>query len=368
MPLQIVRNDITKMEVDAIVNSTNEDLLVGGFGVDAGIHEAAGPGLAEELESIGFCPTGSAVMTNAYGISQCRKIIHAVGPVYQDGQHGERELLLRCYRSVFALARKAGCRSLAMPAISAGFYGFPKAEAYSIATAAAREFLLSLDEDEEMTIYFVLFGSEMLEISKKLQDDVSRYIADHYIDMRRNELQQFYACNFSPEAAFGNPPKAQARRPNVPAAKETAFARNYEPAPQMEMECCPMAASVDETDYRSQDKSFAEMCEWWCQQKKITPGEFYVQANINRKMFWNMRKHGALQVPKKTNVLACAIGLKLNLEETRDLLMRAGHALSPYYELDVVVSYFIENRKYNIYELNSELFDRDLPLLGSAMD
>ena len=160
MALSIVRNDITRMQVDAIVNTTNEYFQVGGLGVDAGIHDAAGPELKEALAEIGFCPAGSAVITSSFGITNCRYIIHTVGPYYIDGEHGESAQLRSCYVSVLALARKNGCRSLAFPLISTGAYRYPKAEAYSIATACIREFLLSLPA--LFFLYLCLFRNRRL--------------------------------------------------------------------------------------------------------------------------------------------------------------------------------------------------------------
>ena len=172
MALTIVRNDITKMHVDAIVNTTNEYFEVGGVGVDAGIHYAAGPGLKKALAEIGYCPVGSAVITDSFNITSCRYIIHTVGPVYWDGSNGEAEKLRSCYRSILSLARGKGCRSLAIPSISTGAYRYPKAEAYSIATSCIREFLLSLPDDEDMMVYLVLFDRESVAVSEKVDSEV----------------------------------------------------------------------------------------------------------------------------------------------------------------------------------------------------
>ena len=176
MALTIVRNDITKMNVDAIVNTTNEYFEVGGLGVDAGIHYAAGPRLKEALSGIGYCPAGFAVITDAFDSETCKYIIHTVGPIYRDGSRGEAEILKSCYRSILSLAREYGCRSLAIPSISTGAYRYPKAEAYSIATSCIREFLLSLPDDEDMMVYRVLFDLESVAVSEKVDAEVEQFI------------------------------------------------------------------------------------------------------------------------------------------------------------------------------------------------
>ncbi|MCR5090092.1 MAG: macro domain-containing protein [Oscillospiraceae bacterium] len=350
MALTIVRNDITRMEVDAIVNSTNEHFVVGGLGVDAGIHAAAGPRLQEALSEIGFCPVGSSVITPSFGISSCRYIIHTVGPRYLDGMHGERQLLRSCYRSILSLAREKGCRSLAVPSISSGAYGYPKAEAYALAASCIREFLLSLPEDEDMMVYLVLFDRESVAVSEKIDSGVRHFISDAYPGQKKEALQ-----SSRENITFR-------RRKSHRTDKSVSF--NALPSAPLPDFTASMAESPSRPDYRDQDRSFAEMCEWWCERKGISKNEFYKKANINKALFWGM-KHHPHQVPKKTNALACAVGLRLDYEQTQDLLSRAGLTLSKYYDLDLVVEYFIRERNYNIDEINAVLFDRDLALLGS---
>ncbi len=345
MALSIVRNDITRMEVDAIVNSTNEHLAVGGLGVDASIHAAAGPGLDAALKEIGFCPVGSAVITPSFNISSCRYIIHAVGPYYLDGAQGEREQLANCYRSILALARKHGCRSLAIPSISTGAYHYPKLEAYSIATSCIRDFLISLPEEEDMMIYLVLFDRESVAVSEKIDAGVKHFINDSYRDRQKRMLQSVFEQKSGRRANL-NPPSG-----SIDLYREPSFQdRN-------------ITVDLYHLPYADVDLSFAEMCEWWCRKKHISKNTFYSKANINKALFWAI-KHNPKQIPKKTNAIACAIGLQLSYEETQDLLMRAGLTLSKYYELDLVVEYFIREKKYDIFDINAVLFDRDLPLLG----
>ena len=297
-------------------------------------------------------PPGSDLV---FAIPTCRFIIHAVGPIYIDGRHGEREQLERCYRSILSLAREHGCQSLAIPSISTGFSGYPKAEAYSIATSIIREFLLSLPDDEDLMVYMVLYNREDVALSEKVEAAVEQFISDSYIQDREEQLKAIYEKPQYPELVMQTP---------------------YPPAPQKNEEAGDLAFLDGEPEdstaapeepgagYEKEDRSFAEMCEWWCGQKGISKNEFYTRSNINKAMFWGI-KHHPEQIPKKTNALACVIGLKLNYDQAIDLLGRAGLTLSKYYETDVIVEYFIRNRNYDIDEINLALYKKDLVPLGS---
>lgn len=336
MPLEIVRNDITRMEVDAIVNAANTSLL-GGGGVDGAIHRAAGPQLLEECKTLHGCKTGEAKITKGYELPS-KYVIHTVGPIYQDGRHGEHDLLVSCYRNSLELAKEYRCESVAFPLISAGVYGYPKAEALKVAIDTITQFLL----ENDMTVYIVVFSRDVFEISSKLFSEIQAYIDDVYVDEHLNR-----------------PSEAKRRRLQ---ARYMEKARAYDEPDMCSEAPMPLAACLD--DMLDQiDESFAEMLIRMIDTKGITDAECYKRANVDRRLF-NKIKNNPMYKPSKQTVLAFAIALELSLEETRDMLMKAGFALSHSNKADIVVEYCIMTGNYNIIEINQVLFKLDLQPLG----
>lgn len=346
MALNIVRHDITKIKADAIVNSTNEYFDVGGLGVDASIHYAAGPDLKDALAEIGYCPVGSSVVTESFNIPTCKYIIHAVAPVYQKGNFKEKVLLRKTYHSILRHASEYKCKSVAIPLLSAGANGYPVDEAYMIATDSIRGWL-STHYAFELDIMLVLFEKDAVELSKAIDSSFTAYITDHYTDYHKEELKEFYDY--------------RAWRPNVQRPSEVGSTVS-EPSVLMTYSICADSAER-ELNYADVDLSFAEMCEWWCKKKGIKKGQFFAASNITRATFSNMKLHPD-RAPKKNTVLACAIGLKLDIDQAKDLLLRAGMAFSKHYPTDNLVEQCIRNRMYNIDEINYKLYSMDLMVLG----
>ena len=347
MPLQIVRNDITKMKVDAIVNAANSSLL-GGGGVDGCIHRAAGPELLAECKALGGCETGSAKITKGYKLP-CKYVIHAVGPRWRDGKHGERDKLISCYQTSLALARENKCETVAFPLISSGIFGYPKDQALRIAIDTISEFLL----ENDMTVYIVIFDRKAYQISGKLYADIAEYIDDNYVDE--------HSDNYSARLR-----RLNALRDMEPVC-ETSVCEEadeaIEPILSMPMAAPKKTKSLDEA-LGQIDESFSEMLLRKIDEKGMTDAQCYKKANIDRKLFSKIRSD-KLYKPSKPTAIAFAIALELSLDETKDMLMKAGFALSHSNKFDIIIAYFIENENYNVFEINEALFAFDQSLLGA---
>ena len=348
MPLQIVRQDITKMECDAIVNASNSALIPGG-GVDAAIHAAAGPRLAEACRKLGGCPTGQARLTRGYNLP-CRYVIHTVGPVWQGGGAGERELLESCYRNCLALALRKRCASAAFPLIAANAFGYPKEQAMAVAVDCIRAFLT----DHEMLVYLVVFGKEDFRIGRGLFADIQSYIDDNYIEAHRDaagEGSRTVRMEILGGAAFSMEDTAAYSALPAPAAAPMA-----KPA--------KAAAKAELRDaLRQLDESFQQMLLRKIDEKGMTDAECYKKANIDRKLFSKIRKDMYYK-PSKPTAIAFAIALELPLPEAREMLMKAGYALSHSSKFDVIIEFFIRSGNYDIFEINEALFAFDQSLLG----
>lgn len=331
MPLIIVRNDITTMRVDAIVNAANESLL-GGGGVDGCIHRAAGPELLAECRRLGGCRTGEAKLTRGYRLP-CKYIIHTVGPVWHGGDHGEQEQLVSCYRTSLVLARKHHCQTVAFPLISSGVYGYPKEQALRTAMDAIGAFLL----EHDMTVYLVIFDRSAYQISSRLFADIAAYIDDHYVDAHTDFIRS-RPCPVS-----------------IPVEAQMAPSPAFSPASR------PPRSLNDRL--RHLDAGFSETLLTRIDRSGKKDSEIYKRANVDRKLFSKIRSNPDYR-PSKPTALAFAIALELDLNETRDLIARAGYALSRSSKFDVIIEYFISQRNYNIYEINEALFAFDQSLLG----
>ncbi|MBR2524400.1 MAG: O-acetyl-ADP-ribose deacetylase [Clostridiales bacterium] len=350
MPLLIVRNDITKMEVDAIVNAANSSLL-GGGGVDGAIHKAAGPKLLEECRLLNGCETGDAKITGA-GDLPCRYVIHTVGPVWEGGGSGEEGLLRSCYTRSLELAAKYECVSVAFPLISSGIYGYPKDQALKVAVDVISSYLL---EGHELTVYIVVFDKKAYKIGEKLFDNISEYIDDHYAEIAEKEERRRGNISYSHSIA---PPQSF-----MGMSMPSILNRKSEKEDRLDVvEECACEPSLDDM-IKMIDESFSQMLLRKIDESGMTDAECYKKANIDRKLFSKIRSDINYK-PSKPTVIAFAIALRLNMKDTRELLMKAGFALSDSNKFDIIIRYFIEHGNYDVFEINEALFAFDQQLLA----
>ena len=344
MPLHIIRQDITKVKCDAIVNTTNRE-MVGYSGVDYAIHTAAGPLLDEECQKIYPLGLGCAKITGAYNLPS-KYVIHTSGPIWQGGYMGESIILKSCYIESLKMATKCGCNSVAFPLISSGTYGYPKDQVLKFAIEVISGYLY----ENEMTVYLCVYDKTSYEFSKELFKDIKDYINEEHDDdeelenakpVRRRfpETRKIYSCQLSLEPT--------------------------------EDDC--FSSSVYNADgklkslssyLKDMDKPFIHTLFDYIDKKGMTDVECYKKANVDRKTF-NKLKNNPNQKPSKQTAVAFAIALKLNFDETQHLLSTAGLTLSRSSVFDKIIRYFIKSKNYNIYEINEALFEFDQVLLGS---
>ena len=363
MPLSIIRNDITKVKADALDNPANPDAVVGS-GTDYAIHKAAGPKLLKARQKIGNIPTGQAAITRAYSLP-AKFVIHTVSPAWHGGHTGEIQLLYSCYFQSLALAAKHRCRSVAFPLIASGNYKFPKALALQTALMAIQNFLL----EHEMDICLVVFDADAYSLSEKLFLSVKSYIDERYV--LEKHQQEYPASLQGNRLTSTEPPPCQAAE-NVPCqAAENA------PCQMAENTLCQMAEKKQMPTAQSPrllnrslkelveavDETFSQALFRLIDARQMSDPEVYKRANLSRKLFSKIRKNKDYR-PSKPTALALAIALRLNLDETKDLIGRAGFALTHSSKFDIIVEYCIQKNIYNIFELNEILFAFDQPLLG----
>ena len=424
MPFEIIRNDITHMRVDAIVNTANPRPVIGS-GVDAAVHAKAGPLLLAARKLIGIMNTGEARVTPGFRLP-CKHVIHTVGPVWEDGGHGEAWLLRQCYDNSLKAALRHRCSSVAFPLISSGNYGFPKKVALDVAVEAIREFL----KDHEMHVYLVVFSKESLELSSGLADRIRSFVDDAYVQERETAEYSFNVSrNFElvrerlgePEPAseceelpadwdrVEDTLKLEFDWDEAPAILELDISRRetgeqekmvstgalpqIDPPQLNERRSRPVCSSApgmgapklakaSEPDWRKDtviplfdekelqkmlqqaDAGFSETLLKLIDKSGEKDSDIYKRANVDRKLFSKIRNNPQYK-PSKPTAVAFAIALELNLEETRDFIGRAGYALSRSNKFDIIIEYFITHGRYDIYEINLMLFEFDQSLLGA---
>jgi len=329
MPFEIVRNDIVNMKVDAIVNTANPRPIIGA-GTDKAVHDKAGARLLLARKEIGDIAIGEAAITPAFDLD-ANYVIHTAGPIWRDGKSSEEALLASCFKNSLRLAKEKECESIAFPLISTGSYGFPKPLALQIAVREISSFLM----ENEMQVYLVVFEKQSFELSEKLFKSVSSYIDENYVsDKMSLEYGTSKLRRFDYEEML---------------LRESSY---------------EITSKIPNLDgmLNNLDKGFSETLLYLIDRTGKKDSEIYKKANVDRKLFSKIRNNADYR-PSKATAIAFAIALELSMDETDDLLARAGIALSQSNKFDVIVRYFIENKKYDIFELNSVLFEFDQPLI-----
>ena len=357
MPFEIVRNDITNMDVDAIVNAANPRPIIG-YGVDSGVHKKAGAQLLDARKKIGDIAFGDAAITPAFNLS-AQYVIHAVSPIWQEGKRNEAQLLESCYEKSLALALENKCESIAFPLLSAGNHGFPKDLALQTAINVFSKFLMK----HEMQIYLVVFGKQSFALSEKLFQSVQSFIDETYIQEKCLE-------------EYGVTDKHDVRELELLQLRESMSRRRLAELDfnLLQTEACigaieekalaPAAAPRKLEDLMKEiDETFSEALIRLIDQKGLKDPDVYKKANIDRKFFSKIKNNKNYK-PSKSTCVAFAIALELNLDETRDLIGKAGYALTHSSKFDIIIEYFILEGNYNTFEINEVLFAFEQPLIG----
>lgn len=338
MPFEIVRNDITNMRVDAIVNTANPEPVIGS-GADAMIHEKAGPKLLLARQKLGNIAPGTAKLTPAFQL-QAQYVIHTVGTAWMGGDQEEEKCLRCCYDAALQLALRHKCRSVAFPLIGAGNYGFPKDKALQIAIAAFSAFLT----EHEMQIYLVVFHPKAYKLSEKLFHHVASYIDDHYVE----------SCK---KAAMGydrySRPSRREVRPKAVLWEGSMSAPSVGQSP----------ANLDHF-LKKKDMGFIEALKLLIQKRGLKNATVYKRANMSKQHFSKLINTPNAN-PTKSTAIALALALELNLEETKELIGRAGYTLTNSSIFDLIIQYYIAQKNYNIVQINITLYEFDQSLLGS---
>lgn len=380
MPFQIIRNDITKVKADAIVNTANPKPIYA-EGTDAAIYKAAGEDeLLAERRKIGNIAQGEIAVTPAFKL-QAKYIIHTVGPIWIDGEHNEFDILRNCYRNSLNKAKELGCESIAFPLISTGVYGFPKDEALKIATDEIGGFLMR--EDTDMQVNLVVFDEGAFKLSKKLFFEIISYIDDDsviekYISEYRIDEKQFIEGMIHESYGFGEVnntndlsehykelyQKESLRFRNIRRRNHSSRRPYFENAgPEYQEKFKPEDYMHDSKD----DFSFRDKLLSILIKKNIDNNDAYKRSNIDRRAFAKILS-GETKIPKKSTVFAFCIGLDLTMKESEELLSSAGMAFTPSNKWDQLVIHFIGTKNKDFAEINSIMIACHHPQLGLSFD
>lgn len=377
MPLKIVRNDITKMKVDVVVNTANEEPIYSS-GVDCAIYKAAGEKKLLELrKAIGPMSEGDVFITPGLKLP-AKYIIHAVSPFYLDGNEGEEDKLRGCYRKSLELAYANKCKSIAFPLISTGSFGYPKEEGMRIAIDEINRFLL----ENDMLVYLVVFGEDSTRLGKNLYPDLKEYIDANYVEtkfeeeygifgMRRKSSLNRYESRSIPLE------EPMAKCSKIPDMDEDYLIPETDEDDERELiieddessawadfdnydEFVEEKESAIEERMKHLSDTFTEYLLYMMEQKGLSGVDVYKRAIIDKRQFSKIKNNKDYH-PDKGTALRLCVGAKLNLDEAKDLLARAGYALSPCDKRDIIFSYFIERRVYDVTEIDITLEEYGLP-------
>ena len=359
MPFKIVRNDITKMNTEAIVNTANAHVEVG-TGCDYAVYQAAGYEalLNYRKKHIGIVPEGNAFITPGFQLKS-KYIIHTISPLYIDGNHEEEEKLRRCYRSSLELAKDSGIREIAFPLISTGGFGYPKEEGMRIAIDEIKTFLF----DHKMDIYLVVFDSKATKLSEHSYPDLEEYIDNNYVCKKcEEEYGDVYHSSHKSSDLTHNPYGDDSNQ------TKRRIQRDTKSCIPDELECLSEFHFEEEHEKKLEERmkhvsdSFSQYLLFLIQDKKMKNADVYKRAIVDKKTFSKIKNNPEYH-PQKMTALCLCIGANLNLDESKDLLARAGYALSPCDLTDIVFSYFIENQIYDMIELDIQLEEHGLPCI-----
>ncbi|MBQ6041606.1 MAG: macro domain-containing protein [Oscillospiraceae bacterium] len=339
MPFQIIRNDITKVSADVIVNTANPRPVFGS-GTDSAVYAAAGAeALLAERRKIGDIAPGQAAVTPAFNLS-AKYIIHTVGPAWLDGLHGEKDILRACYENTLALAAELRAESIAFPLIATGVYGFPKDEALNIALSEIGKFLLT----HEMNVILVVLGTEAFALSEKLVGSIDAYLDEHQVRAIEN-------AEYADSRVLSEYRRRRAAR--LSQAGNMSF---HSPAGTAAK---PLDQVLSDAGDTFQQRLFKLI-----DASGMDDVTVYKKANIDRKVFSRIRCKADYQPTKKTAV-ALAVALRLPMQEILGLLACAGLTFSPSDKFDLIITYCVQNGIYDIFEINAVLFQYGQPLLGA---
>lgn len=343
MPFQIINEDILKVKADAIVNSSNEYLLATG-GTDKLIHDAAGTELDETCRTIGGISLGEAVITPSYMMKNCSYIIHTAGPVYIDGESGEREILESCYQNALNLAKENSISSIAFPLISSGTYQFPKGQAMEIASKAIISFL----NENDMDVYLLVYDKGVFNTEKESFAQISNLFSKRIENRKKPKVKREKEVFLD---AVSSAPKGKKEKhtvdQNMMGFQTVVF--------------CEEEASMDAGFIP--DVSFGEYMCSIIDKKNLKDSEVYRKANISKSVFNDIKLNR--HKPKKETLCALCFGMKLTLEESLELLDRGGYTLSKHMTFDRIIRHFLKIGFYDIFDINEVLYQYDCLLLGS---